>query len=67
MEIKLAVTLSLLAGASYLDMIWSSIQIIKRGFDLFPGTVLARDGLAIEIDAVSVQDCEGLSISAFHN
>jgi hypothetical protein len=110
-EIKLCITLRLLAGASYLDMIWYGVDLgyveaifldlIKlidkalpdheifdcnaetdfkkmahewshimedgRGFDLMKGTILAGDGLVVQIQAVAEEDRRGLDINAFRN
>ena len=118
MELKLAVTLRLVAGASELDMVWygvqiqsvpfifhfileqinivlpddeifnfnpefapvhfrevldrmayewSSIMTRKKGHDLYKGTILATDGLIIEITAVEERDRHGLPLAAFRN
>jgi hypothetical protein len=112
MELRLAITLRMLAGASYLDMCWyqvgmstihaiflhtlrllnvimpneevfdlpkdeaewekiaeewTDIMVRKRSHDLMPGTVLAGDGLVIQIKEPSDSDRGGLDVAAFRN
>eukprot|EP00602_Paraphysomonas_sp_CaronLab_P012283 CAMPEP_0185042836 /NCGR_PEP_ID=MMETSP1103-20130426/42581_1 /TAXON_ID=36769 /ORGANISM="Paraphysomonas bandaiensis, Strain Caron Lab Isolate" /LENGTH=363 /DNA_ID=CAMNT_0027582967 /DNA_START=56 /DNA_END=1144 /DNA_ORIENTATION=- len=112
LELKLYITLRMLAGASYLDMVWygvslksvhtifktclalidkalpnediynfpstledfeqcnhewKSITEKKRGLDVFPGTILAGDGLVIPINSVRKEDLRGLDLVSFRN
>jgi hypothetical protein len=111
LQIKMCVTLRLLAGASYLDMIWygvhvdyvdamfeeclklidialpnqeifdfnedtdfdemahewSSIMIARKFHDLMKGTILAGDGLVVEIAAPSAKERAGLDVNAYRN
>jgi hypothetical protein len=111
LQIKLCITLRILAGASYLDMIWygvsigyvetifkdclslihralpddyifdfnertdfnrmahewSQIMIRRRSHDLMKGTILAGDGLVIEIQGGTEEDRGGLDPAAFRN
>jgi len=111
-RLRLYIMLRILAGASYLDMIWyevsvdnvfaivvdmvkkvddvladiidlpknandlkkiakewSDIQIRKHGFSTMPGTLLAGDGLVIQINAPTKADLDrrGISIEKFRN
>ena len=107
MELKLLITLRLLAGASYLDMIWYGVSvdtvhrlfiktlkdidkveqdikppiseeccqklkngweeksIRKKGIDIMPGTILAGDGLVIEISGPTEKDRRGLDLAKY--
>jgi hypothetical protein len=111
LQIRLCITLRLLAGASYLDMIWygvsigyvesifkgclhfihlalpdgfifnfnattdfnlmahewSQIMLRRRSHDLMKGTILAGDGLVIEIQGGTEEDRGGLDPGAFRN
>lgn len=111
LQIKLCVTLRLLAGASYLDMIWygvsmghvetvfvdtlhlidaalpdsewfdchettdfdkmahewSSVMINAKGTDLMPGTILAGDGLVVQIQAPCESDRDGGDLAGYRN
>ena len=109
LQIKLYITLRMLSGASYLDMIWYKVDVDsvtrifkfcvslinkvdkqinmpttesdwmdlaagwsrksvqKFGFDLMPGTVLAGDGLVIEIEAPPKKYRENIDLANFRN
>ena len=108
-EMRLLITLRMLAGASYLDMIWYRVsidhvhemaweviqainseidniqwpktledynrvarewqlkQIVRWGKDLTPGTIVAGDGLAIEIRQPTLKNLKGTQVTNYLN
>lgn len=46
---------------------WSAIMIRRKGHDLMKGTILAGDGLVVEIQAPSAEDRAGLDLNSYRN